>query len=299
MFNYNNIRSINDVVKLSNGVLMPWFGLGVWQASGEEVVDAVKWAIDDGGYRQIDGAAVYGNEEEVGLGIKNASVSRKDIFLTSKLVENSYEAAISHCEKSLQDLQTDYLDLYLIHWPRPYEGEGYVDAWKGLEKLYKDGKVRAIGVANFLVEHLETLKEKCDIVPMINQFEYHPYYQRRDLQAYCKENGIQYQAYSPLAGGAVFKDEAFKPLAEKYGKSVAQIILRFELQTGAIVIPKSVKKERILDNAKIFDFELDAADMQTIIDMDQNIKVTCADPNQQWPDFMAEKQARLDAGAPF
>ena len=295
----NKFRSINDVTKLSNGVLMPWFGLGVWQASGDEVVDAVKWAID-GGYRHIDGASVYGNEKEVGIGVKESSVSRHDIFITSKLIENGYQQAIDHCEQTLRDLQTDYVDLYLIHWPRPFEGsKAYVDAWKGFEKLYKDGKARAIGVANFYESHLQDIMDECEIVPMVNQFEYHPYYQMPELQAFCKKHNIQDEAYSPLAGGAIFKDDAFKPFAEKYGKSIAQIVLRFLLQTDTVVIPKSVKKERILDNAKIFDFEIDAADMEALKAMDQQIKITCARPDQQWPDFLKEKEERMAAGAPF
>ncbi len=295
-----NIRSLNDVAKLPNGVLMPRFGLGVWQAEGNDVVNAVKWAVE-GGYRHIDTAAIYKNEPEVGVGLKECGVSRHDIFVTSKLFMNGYDFALEHCEKTLKDLQTDYLDLYLIHWPHPQEGnQQFIDAWKGLEKLYKDGKTRAIGVANFTQEHIEVLKKNCDILPMVNQFECHPFYQRRDLQQYCKDNGIQYEAYSPLAGSAVFIEaELFRPLAEKYNKTVAQLVLRFELQENIIVIPKSVKKERILSNADVFDFVISDEDMKTLRGFDKNLKITCADPNQTWPEFMKAKEERLKSGAKY
>ncbi len=291
------LKSINDTTKLSNGVLMPWVGLGVWQAEGQDVINAVKWAVQ-AGYRHIDTASIYGNEKEVGIGIKEGGVSRHDLFVTSKLLKHGYESAITSCEQTLKDLQTDYLDLYLIHWPRPTEGK-YIESWKGLEKLYKDGKVRAIGVANFYDIWIKEIMEQCDIVPMVDQFEYHPFYQMRELHQFCIDNGIQYEAYSPLGGGAVLKDPEISKIADKYGKTSAQVILRFELQTGAVVIPKSVHKERIESNMDLFDFELSQEDMQEFYAMDKNIKITCARPDQPWPEFMKEKEARMKAGKPY
>ena len=292
------IRSINDVTRLNNGILMPWFGLGVWKAEGQEVVDAVKWAVQ-AGYRHIDTAAVYGNEKEVGIGLKECGVDRKDLFITSKVANMAYKAALDSMEQTLLDLQTDYVDLFLIHWPHPEMGDTYLEMWTAMERIYKEGKARAIGVANFYEEYLQRIMNECTVKPAVNQFECHPYYQMPELQKFCRENDIQYEAYSPLAGGAVFGDERFAPIAAKYGKDIAQIILRWELQKGIVVIPKSVKQKRVLSNMDVFDFELEEEDMQKIDAMDINTKVTCARPDQLWPDFLAEKKARMDAGARF
>ena len=292
------ITSINDVTKLNNGVLMPRFGLGVWKAKGQEVVDAVTWAIE-AGYRHIDTAAVYGNEKEVGIALQNCGISRKDLFITSKVAKMGYKEALDSMDQTLCDLQTDYVDLFLIHWPHPELGDTYLEMWRAMERIYKEGKARAIGVANFYAEYLQRIINECSIKPAVNQFECHPYYQMPELQAFCKNNGIQYEAYSPLAGGAVFGDDRFAPIAAKYGKDVAQIILRWELQRDIVVIPKSVKQKRILSNMDVFDFELEEADMKLLDAMDINTKVTCARPDQLWPDFLAEKEARMAAGARF
>lgn len=292
------ITSINDVTKLNNGVLMPRFGLGVWKAKGQEVVDAVAWAIE-AGYRHIDTAAVYGNEKEVGIALQNCGISRKDLFITSKVAKMGYKEALDSMDQTLCDLQTDYVDLFLIHWPHPELGDTYLEMWRAMERIYKEGKARAIGVANFYAEYLQRIINECSIKPAVNQFECHPYYQMPELQAFCKNNEIQYEAYSPLAGGAVFGDDRFAPIAAKYGKDVAQIILRWELQRDIVVIPKSVKQKRILSNMDVFDFELEEADMKLLDAMDINTKVTCARPDQLWPDFLAEKEARMAAGARF
>lgn len=292
------ITSINDVTKLNNGVLMPRFGLGVWKAKGQEVVDAVTWAIE-AGYRHIDTAAVYGNEKEVGIALQNCGISRKDLFITSKVAKMGYKEALDSMDQTLCDLQTDYVDLFLIHWPHPELGDTYLEMWRAMERIYKEGKARAIGVANFYAEYLQRIINECSIKPAVNQFECHPYYQMPELQAFCKNNEIQYEAYSPLAGGAVFGDDRFAPIAAKYGKDVAQIILRWELQRDIVVIPKSVKQKRILSNMDVFDFELEEADMKLLDAMDINTKITCARPDQLWPDFLAEKEARMAAGARF
>ena len=292
------ITSINDVTKLNNGVLMPRFGLGVWKAKGQEVVDAVTWAIE-AGYRHIDTAAVYGNEKEVGIALQNCGISRKDLFITSKVAKMGYKEALDSMDQTLCDLQTDYVDLFLIHWPHPELGDTYLEMWRAMERIYKEGKARAIGVANFYAEYLQRIINECSIKPAVNQFECHPYYQMPELQAFCKNNEIQYEAYSPLAGGAVFGDDRFAPIAAKYGKDVAQIILRWELQRDIVVIPKSVKQKRILSNMDVFDFELEEADMKLLDAMDINTKITCARPDQLWPDFLAEKEARMAAGDRF
>ncbi len=283
------LRSPSDVTKLRNGVLMPWLGLGVWRAEGEQAIQAVKWAVQTG-YRHIDTAAIYRNEKEVGIAVKECGVNRHNLFITSKLRIHGYESAITSCEQTLKDLQTDYLDLYLIHWPMPEEGK-YIETWKAFEKLYRDGKVRAIGVANFYDTWIKEIMEQCDIVPMVDQFEYHPYYQMRELHQFCIDNGIQYEAYSPLGGGAVLKDPEISKIADKYGKTSAQVILRFELQTGVVVIPKSVHKERIESNMALFDFELSQEDMQKFYAMDADKKITCRRPDmpfETWKKLRAE-----------
>ncbi len=290
------INSINDVARLANGVLMPRFGLGVWKAGDEEVVSAIGWAVE-AGYRHVDSASIYGNEKGVGRGLKNCGVSRHDLFITSKL--RAHDQAAAECEQTLRDLQTDYLDLYLIHWPRPYNGDEYVNAWKSLEKLYREGKVRAIGVANFYAEHIEKLRENCDILPMVNQFECHPYYQNEPLRKYCADNGIQYEAYSPLGGGAIFEDQTLKAIAVKYHKSIAQVVLRYTLERGIVVIPKSVNRDRIASNADVFDFTLDKEDMEKIRALDQDMKVVCSYPDMTGDQFRQLKAERMAKGARF
>lgn len=292
------IKSINDVVKLNNGILMPWVGLGVWKAQGQEVVDAVKWAIQ-GGYRHIDTAAVYGNEKEVGQGLAECGVSRHDIFVTSKVAKEGYRATLDSMDQTLSDLGTDYVDLFLIHWPHPEHGELYLEQWAAMERIYKEGKARAIGVANFYEEYLQNIMKNFSVKPAVNQFECHPYYQTPALKKFCDENDIQYEAYSPLAGGAIFSDPVIAEIAAKYNKPVANVILRWELQKGIIVIPKSVKKERVLSNIDVFDFNISDEDMAALDALDVDTKVTCARPDQLWPDFLKEKEERMKNGARF
>lgn len=270
------IKSIQDKTVLNNGVEMPWMGLGVFKVEeGPELVNAVKSAIKLG-YRSIDTAAIYGNEEGVGQGIREgiaeAGISREDLFITSKVWNSDlgFESAIQAYEASLQKLGLEYLDLYLIHWP--VEGK-YKDAWRALEALYKEEKVRAIGVSNFQVHHLEELLKDAEVKPVINQVEYHPRLTQQELKAFCRENGIQLEAWSPLMQGQLLDNEIIAAIAEKHGKSAAQVILRWDLQNGVITIPKSTKEHRIAANASIFDFELSSDEMEQISSLNQNLRV--------------------------
>ncbi len=267
---------LQDTVTLHNGVKMPWFGLGVFKVEeGPELVNAVKTAIVKG-YRSIDTAAIYENEEGVGEGIrqglKEAGLSREDIFVTSKVwnADLGYEETLAAYETSLQKLGLEYLDLYLIHWP--VEGK-YKEAWKALETLYKEEKVRAVGVSNFQIHHLEDLMKDGEVKPVINQVEYHPRLTQKELHAFCQKHDIQLEAWSPLMQGELLDNDVLKEIAEKHGKSVAQIILRWDLQNGVITIPKSTKEHRIVENSSVFDFELDAEDVSKINELNQNHRV--------------------------
>lgn len=269
-------QHLQDTTTLYNGVKMPWFGLGVFKVEeGPELVNAVRTAIQHG-YRSIDTAAIYGNEEGVGQGIREgleaAGIKREDLFVTSKVwnADLGYESTLKAYDESLRKLGLEYLDLYLIHWP--VEGK-YIDAWKALETLYKEGRVKAIGVSNFQIHHLERLMKETEIKPMVNQVEYHPRLTQKKLQAYCQANGIQLEAWSPLMQGQLLDQEDLQHIAEKYHKSIAQIILRWDLQNGVVTIPKSTKEHRIAENADIFDFELSAEDMQRIDSLNQNHRV--------------------------
>ena len=255
-----SITDLQGTFKLHNGVQMPYLGLGTYQADNDqEVVDAVKYALQTG-YRHIDTASFYKNEEGVGQGIRESGVPRENIFVTSKVwnSEQGYESTLKAFENSLARLQLDYLDLYLVHWP--VKGK-YKETWKALEHLYAEKKIRAIGVSNFLKHHLEDVLEDCQVVPMVNQMEFHPFLVQQELIDFCNKNTIQYESWSPFMQGKVFNLDICNDLAKKYGKSVAQIILRWNLQKGVVAIPKSVHKNRIQSNADIFDFELTNSDI--------------------------------------
>ncbi|PFP24674.1 aldo/keto reductase [Bacillus sp. AFS073361] len=261
--------NLKDTTTLHNGVKMPWVGLGVFKVNeGEEVVQSVKAAIKNG-YISIDTAAIYKNEEGVGQAIKESGVPREELFITSKVwnSDQGYESTLAAFETSLNKLGTEFLDLYLIHWPGKNK---YKDTWKALEKLYKDGRVRAIGVSNFLVHHLEDLISTAEIKPMVNQVEFHPHLTQKELLAYCKKEGIQMEAWSPLKQGQLLNEPVLEDLAHKYNKSVAQVILRWDLQHGVVTIPKSIKEHRIIENADLFDFELSAEDMEKIDGLNQD-----------------------------
>jgi methylglyoxal/glyoxal reductase len=269
-------KNLQDTTTLHNGVKMPWFGIGVFKVEeGPELVNTVKTAIKHG-YRSVDTAAIYGNEEGVGQGIregiKEAGISREDLFVTSKVwnTDLGYDSTIEAYETSLNKLGLEYLDLYLIHWP--VAGK-YKDAWRALETLYKEGRVKAIGVSNFQIHHLEDLMKDAEIKPMVNQVEYHPRLTQKELQSFCQEHGIQLEAWSPLMQGQLLDNQVLQEIANKYNKSVAQVILRWDLQNGVVTIPKSTKEHRIVENASVFDFELTEEDMKRIDGLNQNHRV--------------------------
>lgn len=244
--------------KLANDVLMPTLGLGVYQTKkGEETQQAVRWALE-AGYRHIDTAAFYGNERDVGIAIKTSGIPRDEIFVTTKLWVSGFLNPETAFEKSMDELGLEYIDLYLIHWPFP----GKARAWKKLEEIYGMGKVRAIGVSNYSIKHLEALKKEAAIQPMVNQVEFSPFLYQQALLTYCESQNIALEAYSPLTRGKRLDTPLIGELAKKYGKTNAQIMIRWSLQHGLIVIPKSSKKERIKENADVFNFELSTEDMK-------------------------------------
>ena len=247
---------------LSNGVKMPSIGFGTYKSGNDkETAKIIKYALKIG-YRQIDTASFYGNEVGIGNGIKESGINREDIFLVTKLWndDHGYDKTIEAFNKSLERLQVDYIDLYLVHWPNKLNSE----TWKAFEYLYKTGKVKSIGVCNFKIGHLEELKKTAQIMPMVNQIEIHPQSSKNDMLSYCEENNIQLVAWSPIMRGKLFSNELMIGLAEKYKKTIAQIILRWHMQRGVIPIPKSSNEERIKENLSIFDFELSNDDMMII-----------------------------------
>ncbi|BFI99290.1 aldo/keto reductase [Priestia sp. Y58] len=253
---------------LYNGVRMPWIGLGVWTEAREDATEAIKFAIKNG-YRSIDTASAYANEEQVGRAVKESEIKREDIFIATKVAntDQGYESTLKAFEKSLELLKMDYIDLYLIHWP--IEGKS-LETWKALETLYKEKKVRAIGVSNFQINHLEELMNQADVKPMVNQVEYHPNLTRPELREYCIKHGIQMEAWSPLMRGQLNEHEVLKEIALKYKKSVAQVILRWNIQGNVVTIPKSFNEKRIIENWLIFDFELTDKEMEVIFALNQD-----------------------------
>ncbi len=247
---------------LANGMSIPKIGLGVWGTNGEEAAHAVECALKCG-YRHIDTAAFYKNEEQVAEGIRRSGVAREDIVIATKVWFDDMidEASVRKaCQQSLEKLETDYIDLYILHWPL----NNYVESWKALEKLYEEGKVRAIGVSNFQRHHMEELLKAAKIKPMVNQIEIHPTFGQTELVEYCQEKGIMVEAWGPLGKGADLTNEAIGTIADKYEKTPAQIILRWHLQRDTLIIPKSVTESRIISNRDIFDFELTEEDMAVI-----------------------------------
>lgn len=268
--------NLSSTLKLNNGVDIPLIGLGVFRSEeGDETYNAVKYAIE-AGYCHIDTAAVYGNEKSVGRAIKDSGIKRGDIFVTTKLWNEDmrrgrqYEAF----EESLEKLGLDYVDLYLIHWP--VKGE-YVKSWKVLERIYKEGRARAVGVSNFHIHHLEDIFAASDLVPAVNQVECHPELTQVELVLYTQSKGIVFEPWSPLGAGQLINNETLVSLAKKYNKTSAQLILKWGLQRGFINIPKSVHKERIIQNAQVFDFTVSDEDMAEIFKLNADRR-TGADP---------------------
>jgi diketogulonate reductase-like aldo/keto reductase len=268
------MKSLTDRYQLSGGVEIPCIGFGTWQTpNGEVAVSSVLKAIELG-YRHIDTAQGYGNEESVGTAIQKSGIDRKELFITSKLnnPEHGYEKTLAAFEASLSKLKTDYLDLFLIHWPNPIAfrsnwEEANAGSWKAFEELQKAGRIRAIGVSNFRQKHIEALLKTATIAPSVNQIRLCPGDTQDEVVAYCRSQNILLEAYSPLGVGKIFEIPELKALSKKYGKSIAQICIRWSLQRGYLPLPKSVTPSRIEQNSQVFDFELEEADVQLIADL--------------------------------
>jgi diketogulonate reductase-like aldo/keto reductase len=266
---FRTMKHVQDTTTLYNGVKMPWLGFGVFKVKdGEEVVDAVKTAIQ-AGYRSIDTAKAYNNETGVAQGIRESGIAREDLFITTKVWngDQGYESTLAAFEASMERLELEYLDLYLIHWP--VKGK-YKDTWRALEKLHKEGRIRAIGVSNFQIHHLEDLMTDATIKPAVNQVELHPLLIQTELREYCSKHQIQIEAWSPLGQGHLLEHPLLLEIAAKYSKSPAQVILRWDLQNGIVTIPKSVTPQRIRDNADLFDFELTTEEIERINQLNEN-----------------------------
>jgi diketogulonate reductase-like aldo/keto reductase len=255
-------------IRLNDGNAMPQFGYGVWRVSNEEAANAVNEAIK-AGYRSIDTAAIYGNEGGVGEAISSTSVTRDELFITTKVWNDrhGYDSTLRAFDESLARLKLDSVDLYLIHWPVA-GSEAYLDTWRALIKLKQDGRAKSIGVSNFLVPHLQRLIDETGVTPAVNQIELHPRFQQKELRAFHQANGIATESWSPLGQGTLLADETLAAIGRKYGKTPAQVILRWHLDNGLIVIPKSVTPSRMRENIDVFDFKLDADDLQAIEKLD-------------------------------
>ncbi|GAA5705747.1 aldo/keto reductase [Streptomyces avermitilis] len=265
-------------VTLNNGIQIPQLGFGVFQVPDAETTAAVTAALE-AGYRSIDTAAIYGNETGVGTALTDSDLARDELFVTTKLwnADQGYDATLRAFDASIDKLGLDYIDLYLIHWPTPAR-DLYQETWKAIEKLVADGRVRAAGVSNFQPAHLRRLLDGASLVPAVNQIELHPGLQQAELRALHAELGIATEAWSPLAQGAVLKETALTDIAARHGKSPAQVVLRWHLQLGNIVIPKSVTPARIQQNIDVFDFTLSDEEMTAIAAIDRGLR-TGPDPD--------------------
>src|ERR671932_2144966 len=275
-----DMLTLQSHIKLNNGVEIPQLGLGVYQsAPGRTTQRVVSYALNIG-YRHIDTAYIYGNESDVGKAVHESDIQRDEVFITTKLWntrEVGYDSALRSCEDSLQRLGLTYVDLYLIHWP--VQGiSNSTDVWRAMVHLLKEGKARAIGVSNYTIDDLKEILQDSDVVPAVNQVEFHPFLYQKDLLSFCKKNGTQLEAYSPLTRGKRLNHPTIMNIAKKYdNKTPAQILIRWSLQHNLVVIPKSVHEERILENCQVFDFELDDEDMKLLDSLNENLQTVFLD----------------------
>jgi methylglyoxal/glyoxal reductase len=263
------LLTLKSSAKLNNGVEIPYLGLGVYQSPpGEITLRAVRYALKIG-YRQIDTAELYGNEKDVGRALRESGIRREDVFITTKVWNShqGYDSTMYACEGSLERLGLSYVDLYLIHWPVQGLGD---ETWRAMIKLLHQGKARAIGVSNYSIRELNELLEKSDIVPAVNQVEFHPFLYQEELLRFCKNNNIQLEAYSPLTRGKRLNHPKILELAKKYNKTPAQVLIRWSLQHNVIVIPKSIHDARIKENSQVFDFQLEPKDMKLLDSLNEN-----------------------------
>ncbi|EKQ37010.1 aldo/keto reductase [Leptospira interrogans] len=274
----NKENPLKQTIMLNNGISMPILGLGVWKTkSGKECKEAVLNALE-AGYRHIDTARIYDNEVDVGQAIRESGIPRKEIFITTKLwnADQGSDKTRKALENSLDRLGIDFVDLYLIHFPVTSKR---MDSWKELEKLYHDKLCKAIGVSNYTIIHLTELLKNSQITPAVNQVEFHPFLNQIHLLEYCKKHKIQFEAYSPLAHGQKIEDPTIAKIAQKYDKTPAQILIRWAIEQKIVVIPKSIKKERIIENSKVFDFAISEEDMKILNSLDEDFR-TCWDPSE-------------------
>jgi len=260
-------------LKLNDGRLIPQLGLGVWQTRPGPTCEAAVLAALEAGYRHIDTAAMYGNEESVGAAVRTSGIPREGVFVTTKLWNSDHKNPERALETSLRKLKMNYVDLYLMHYPVRERNR----SWRALEALQAGGRARSIGVSNFTIRHLNELLAETNTVPAVNQVEFHPYLYQRELLDFCAHRGIAVEAYSPLTKGARLKDPKLIGIAKKYAKSTAQILIRWALQHGLVIIPKSANRKRIFENADVFDFEISSEDMQLLDGFDEILR-TCWDP---------------------
>jgi diketogulonate reductase-like aldo/keto reductase len=263
---------LSSTVALSNGVEIPWLGLGTFRAPpGRETEQAVRWALELG-YRHIDTAAYYGNEADVGRAVRDSGVPRQSVFITTKVwnADQGYETTLAAFDRSRQNLGVDVVDLYLVHWP--VKGK-YRETWRAMEKLLAEGKVRAIGVSNFLAHHLRDLMAASSVKPAVNQVEFHPFLVQKELLDFDAGQGIRHEAWAPLTRARSLEDPVIVEIARRHGRTPAQVVLRWDLQLGVVTIPKSVHRERIRENGQVFDFELDRSDMERITGLDAGARI--------------------------
>ena len=266
-------RDINYKIKMNNEKEIPQFGLGVYQTkSGKETLNSVAWALE-AGYRHIDTARIYGNEKEVGEAIRSSSIKREELFITTKLWndDQGYDNALKAFDKSLKTLNVDYIDLYLIHWPVKGKRE---DSWKALEKIYESGYCESIGVSNYMIWHLEELFTYANVIPVLNQVEFSPYAYNKELLDFCTKNKILVESYSPLTRMKKLGDPKLITIAKKHGKTAAQILIRWAIEHNLVVIPKSARKERIIENSNVYDFALNEEDMEVLDNMNEDFRVS-------------------------